>query len=78
MLYGNNIYVCRYGVANESAPVAVSGVSCPGSYLWHFMRCNVDYEVSDNDCTHQKDVAVACSKLLIAVLFYTGIKAGSQ
>ncbi len=58
-----NVYAsCSYGVANESATIAVGGVKCPDSSLWHLMRCNVDYDSSNNDCSHQRDVAVVCSE----------------
>lgn len=57
----------RFGMANESTPIALTDVNCHKSTLLHLMRCSFN-EPGNSDiqqqsgCDHTKDVVVYCGE----------------
>jgi len=54
--------VCRFGSANDSVPILLSGLQCSSPYQLHTLRCRHREIGSTSDCEHGQDVAIFCGK----------------
>ena len=56
-------YFCRFGKANGSMPIFLSGVKCSSAHQLHTLRCRHNEIGSTSDCNHAQDVVLYCGKL---------------
>ena len=58
-----DLLFCRFGEANGSMPILLSGVKCSSAHQLHTLRCKHNEIGSTSDCNHAHDVVLYCGKL---------------